>query len=252
MHELQNAMSPGEQEPAAQPVVTVKQPSDVSSHVLGIGSTVLAGGRAFLGQGFTVMLLLFFFLASSESLLRRFVEILPRFDDKRRARSRLGLPACTAKMTRIGSVVALLLMPGTIMAHECLLAAPLILKETQSGVAGETGTVWTIAADCSFTIARQIGPKMLEPHKHGHLTSEQQVRLKEMLDQIGAMEFATLPARAPHVNPHRITVSYAGREAVLTLPSGGGDIGALRESTGDDRERSILELAGAMRGMLGR
>jgi predicted PurR-regulated permease PerM len=85
VHELQNAMSPGEQEPAGQPVVAVKQPSDISSHVLGIGSTVLAGGRAFLGQGFTVMLLLFFFLASSESLLRRFVEILPRFDDKRRA-----------------------------------------------------------------------------------------------------------------------------------------------------------------------
>ena len=62
-----------------------KQPSDVSSRVLGIGSTVLAGGRAFLGQGFTVILLLFFFLASSESLLRRLVEILPRFDDKRRA-----------------------------------------------------------------------------------------------------------------------------------------------------------------------
>jgi predicted PurR-regulated permease PerM len=78
-------MSPGEQEPAGKPVVAVKQPSDISSHVLGIGSTVLAGGRAFLGQGFTVMLLLFFFLASSESLLRRFVEILPRFDDKRRA-----------------------------------------------------------------------------------------------------------------------------------------------------------------------
>jgi hypothetical protein len=54
-------MSPGEQEPAGQPVVAVKQPSDISSHVLGIGSTVLAGGRAFLGQGFTVMLLLFFF-----------------------------------------------------------------------------------------------------------------------------------------------------------------------------------------------
>jgi predicted PurR-regulated permease PerM len=85
VHELQNAMSPGEQEPSDQQVVTVKQPSDVSSRVLGIGTTVLAGGRAFLGQGFTVMLLLFFFLASSESLLRRFVEILPRFDDKRRA-----------------------------------------------------------------------------------------------------------------------------------------------------------------------
>ena len=85
VHELQNTMSPGEQELAGQPAVTVKQPSDISSRVLGIGSTVLAGGRAFLGQGFTVMLLLFFFLASSESLLRRIVEILPRFDDKRRA-----------------------------------------------------------------------------------------------------------------------------------------------------------------------
>ena len=73
------------QAPVEQPVVTVKQRSDISSHILGIGSTVLAGGRAFLGQGFTVMLLLFFFLASSESLLRRFVEILPHFDDKRRA-----------------------------------------------------------------------------------------------------------------------------------------------------------------------
>jgi predicted PurR-regulated permease PerM len=31
------------------------------------------------------MLLLFFFLSSSDSLLRRFVEILPHFDDKRRA-----------------------------------------------------------------------------------------------------------------------------------------------------------------------
>jgi predicted PurR-regulated permease PerM len=82
---LQNAMSQSEKPPADQPVVTVKQPTDFTGHILGIGSSVLAGGRAFLGQGFTVMLLLFFFLASSESLLRRFVEILPHFDDKRRA-----------------------------------------------------------------------------------------------------------------------------------------------------------------------
>jgi predicted PurR-regulated permease PerM len=85
VQQLQSAMSQTEEAPVEQPAVTVKQPSDVGSHILGIGSTVLAGGRAFLGQGFTVMLLLFFFLASSESLLRRFVEILPHFDDKRRA-----------------------------------------------------------------------------------------------------------------------------------------------------------------------
>jgi predicted PurR-regulated permease PerM len=85
VQQLQNSLSQSEQQPADQPAMTVKQPSDVSGHVLGIGSTVLAGGRAFLGQGFTVMLLLFFLLASSESLLRRFVEILPHFDDKRLA-----------------------------------------------------------------------------------------------------------------------------------------------------------------------
>jgi predicted PurR-regulated permease PerM len=81
--QLQDLMS-DEQQAGGTPVVTVKQASDVGQSIVGIGSTVLAGGRAFLGQGFTVMLLLFFFLASNESLLRRFVEILPRFDEKRR------------------------------------------------------------------------------------------------------------------------------------------------------------------------
>ena len=68
----------------AQKVVEVKPSTDMGGKMLGIGSTVLAGGRALIGQGMTVMLLLFFFLASSESLLRRLVEILPHFDEKRR------------------------------------------------------------------------------------------------------------------------------------------------------------------------
>jgi predicted PurR-regulated permease PerM len=81
VQQVQSLMSQDSQ----QPVVTVKQSPDVGGSILGIGSTVLAGGRAVLGQGFTVMLLLFFFLAFSESLLRRFVEILPHFEEKRRA-----------------------------------------------------------------------------------------------------------------------------------------------------------------------
>ena len=53
------------------------------------------------------------------------------------------------------------------MAEECPLTAPLTLKDSQSGIAGETGTVWTIAPDCSFTVARHIGPKVLDPYKQG-------------------------------------------------------------------------------------
>ena len=44
------------------------------------------------------------------------------------------------------------------MAEESLLSAPLIVKDLQGGFVGETGTVWTVAPDCSFTVARQTGP----------------------------------------------------------------------------------------------
>jgi predicted PurR-regulated permease PerM len=84
IQQLQNFMSEDGPPTKGPGAVTVKQPSDVGGSILGIGSTVLAGGRAFLGQGFTVMLLLFFFLASSDTLLRRLVEILPHFAEKRR------------------------------------------------------------------------------------------------------------------------------------------------------------------------
>ncbi|MDT8870464.1 AI-2E family transporter [Komagataeibacter rhaeticus] len=38
-----------------------------------------------MGQFFTMILMLFFLLAQGDSLLRRFVEIMPTFADKRRA-----------------------------------------------------------------------------------------------------------------------------------------------------------------------
>ena len=46
---------------------------------------MLLGVKTLLGDGFTVLLLLFFFLWSGESLLRRLVEVLPTWEDKRRA-----------------------------------------------------------------------------------------------------------------------------------------------------------------------
>jgi hypothetical protein len=136
------------------------------------------------------------------------------------------------------------------MAQECPLSAPLTLKDTQSGFAGETGTVWTIAPDCSFTIARQIGLKTLDPHMQGRLTPEQQAQLKELLDR---MAVATLPERLggePHVNARRISLSYGGNQSVLSLPPGGGDLNALHTALGDPAGR-MLELANKLRGMTG-
>ena len=51
----------------------------------GVGGSILAHTKFFLGEVFTLVLMLFFLLASGDSLLRRFVEIMPTVADKRRA-----------------------------------------------------------------------------------------------------------------------------------------------------------------------
>ena len=103
-------------------------------------------------------------------------------------------------------MLAGLLSPGTTIAKECPLSAPLTLKDTQSGFAGETGTVWTIAPDCNFTIARQIGVKVLEPLKRGHLTIDQQARLKDMLDRSAQFDLSKQRRAAGEPAPDKLFV----------------------------------------------
>jgi hypothetical protein len=167
-------------------------------------------------------------------------------------RSKFLAPAVITGIARISLALCVLLDSGKIMAKECPLTSPLTLTDSQSGIAGETGTVWTVAPDCSFTVARHIGQKVLESHKQGHLTTVQQARLKSMLDRMVLADLAQPHAGRPQVNPRRIKLSYGGREAVLTLPPGGGDVAKLRAPDGDDQARAILEMATAMKDMLGR
>lgn len=58
--------------------VTVTQSS-------GMGLSVLLGTRTFLGETLTFVVMLFFLLSEGDLLLRRFVEILPKLSDKKRA-----------------------------------------------------------------------------------------------------------------------------------------------------------------------
>ena len=51
----------------------------------GFAETLFSGMRALVDGLFTTMLVLFFLLVSGDTFLRRFVEILPRFQDKRQA-----------------------------------------------------------------------------------------------------------------------------------------------------------------------
>jgi hypothetical protein len=118
------------------------------------------------------------------------------------------------------------------------------LKDTQDGVVGPTGTVWTIAADCSFAVARQIGFKTLPPSRRGELTPEQASRLEALLDRVRQAQLPQRFGAPPHANPRRITLAYGATESVLLLPAGGGEVA-------DERARPVLDLAAAVKEMLG-
>ncbi len=64
-------------------VVTVN--SGASGVGMGVGMSVLTGTRAFLSQIFTLVIVLFFFLSDGNTLMRRFVEILPGLREKKSA-----------------------------------------------------------------------------------------------------------------------------------------------------------------------
>jgi predicted PurR-regulated permease PerM len=61
------------------------QPGMTMSQGAGVGLSVLAGTRSFLGEAMTLLIILFFLLADGDALLRRFVEILPGLSEKKRA-----------------------------------------------------------------------------------------------------------------------------------------------------------------------
>ena len=70
--------------PKGVPRVIAVQQSSGTSGLTSVGSSILIGTRAFLGQLFSMLLMLFFLLYEGDSLLRRFVEIMPTWNDKRR------------------------------------------------------------------------------------------------------------------------------------------------------------------------
>ena len=160
-------------------------------------------------------------------------------------------PYLAAIIAGFGAALAGLLLAGTLMAEECPLSAPLVLRDLQSGFAGETGTVWTIAPDCSFTVARQIGRKIMEPHRSGRLTAVQQQELGQMMERMPEVEAAPQPGSPPRANARRLTLAYGSREAALSLPPGGGEIGGLQPPHGDSRARHLLEAVTMVKKMLG-
>ncbi len=70
---------------AATPQAASSGGGGLPSGVGTVGGAILSGTKTFLGQVFTLVLILFFLLSAGDSLLHRLVEVLPSFADKRRA-----------------------------------------------------------------------------------------------------------------------------------------------------------------------
>jgi hypothetical protein len=100
------------------------------------------------------------------------------------------------------------------------LGQPLEMQITQSGFAGETGRVWTVRPDGTWTV-RRLGPGAPEaPTATGSLTEAQIAELRRLLDR---NDFQALPnslGEPVDVNPHRLTIRWGRREVVLMTPPG--------------------------------
>ena len=152
-----------------------------------------------------------------------------------------------------GLLVGTAAMPGGwhALANGCMLKMPLTVKDTQDGFAGTTGTVWMIELDCTFRISRLFGQQVAEPHRWGSLTPAQQARLSAILAKVAVPELPAQMGETTRVNAHRITAEYDGKVSVLSLSPGDSDIDAIRTSGPRDPARRLLEVADAVKEILG-
>jgi len=72
-----------------------------------------------------------------------------------------------------------------------------------------------------------------------------------MMDRMTATTLPEQLGSGPQVNARQITLAYGGKQSVLTLPPGGGDLGSLRAAAGDDSSRLMLDLANDLKAMAG-
>jgi hypothetical protein len=100
-----------------------------------------------------------------------------------------------------------------------VLKAPLTLREEQAGIAGTTGTVWTVEPSGNWKVARFLsnpgGKEQLTPLRSGTMAPSQ---LEALAKALSAGDLAGLPAKAgrePKVNPHRVTIQFGQKAATL-------------------------------------
>jgi hypothetical protein len=113
--------------------------------------------------------------------------------------------------------------PGAYLAEKDgrkVLKAPLTLREEQAGIAGTTGTEWTIEPSGRWTVSR-IGPdqgktRRVTTVRSGTLTAAQ---VEALAAALAAQDLSGLPEKTgteAKVNPRRLTIKFGQKTASLT------------------------------------
>jgi hypothetical protein len=114
-----------------------------------------------------------------------------------------------------------------------VLKEPITLQEYQEGIAGRSGTVWTIEPSGEWRVGRsrlnRDGSERVTPIRSGTLSSDE---LEALAKVLSAQNLAAMPEKTGHeakINPHWITLKTGSLSSTGRKPQ--GSTGYPREET---------------------
>jgi hypothetical protein len=129
------------------------------------------------------------------------------------------------------------------------LRSALVLRDAQSGFAGQTGNVWTIEPDGTWRHQTFLNRMVRDPDSQGKLTRKQLDGLASALKQHDLSGLPEKLGKNPGVNPHVFSISFGKLSSSMML-RGGADVPKAdprQSKTADQRFAAIVR---AIRGTL--
>jgi len=96
----------------------------------------------------------------------------------------------------------------------------LVLRDSQGGFAGTSGTIWAIEPSGVWRESLFLNERTHPPHREGHLTKDQLERLAAVLAKMELLSLPRQMGRNVEVNPRTFTVVLGGHKSILVLNPG--------------------------------